>query len=378
MNPRLNSAVKVTALAAAVIFSAAGFAQDNSSTSNWSTTTQQQDPNGAFNPSRTKVTHTEADGRSIDNKSVQVLGPDGRYVPYSDVETESVKVNSTTVRTIQRAYGTDVDGRRVLVQVREEESSKLPGGEMKVTRTTSNPDADGKLQVVQREIADSKLVSPDVRDTKTTVLTPDIEGRFSPSVQIDERQKKNSDGSVEFKKSTQTSDGSGGWQTSEVREGVSKVENGQEVGKEETVSRPNGDGKLGVVERTVTKASSSAPGDSRRTTETYSTNVPGVANDSGLQLVRRETISSQTSPTGEHSTTRQVEHTTPGTPEDGLRVTEKTIDIVRPGANGMADQKRTVMGPDADGRLREVWVDVGKTDNPAAVQVDTKAPPKQQ
>jgi hypothetical protein len=377
MKARLVSGLKISILLAVVMASAAAYAQDSSSSANWSTTTQQQDPNGVFNPSRTRITHTEADGRSVDKKSIEVLGPDGKYVPYSDVETETVKVDSTTTRTIQRAYGTSADGGRVVVQVREEEASKLPGGEQKITRTTSNPDADGKLQVVQREIEDSKLVSPDVRDTKTTILTPDINGGFSPSVQIDERQKKSSDGTVEFKQSTQISDGSGGWQTSEVREGISKTENGQELSKEETVSRPNGDGKLAVVERTVSKQSGSA-GDTRNTIETYSSNVPGVATDSGLHLVKRETIASQSSSTGEHSTTRQVEQTTPGVTGGGLQVTEKTIDIVRPGANGVANQTRTVMSPDADGRLREVWVDVGKTDNPAAVQVDTKTAPKQQ
>jgi hypothetical protein len=366
------------ALLVAAVNAARAFAQDSTAPSKWTTTTQQQDPKGDWNPSRTRITHSEADGRSVDSKSIEVLGPDGQYVPYSDVETESVKVDSTTVRTIQRAYGTGPGGQRVLVQVREEESSKLPGGERKSARTISNPDAEGRLQVVQREMEDSKLLSPDVRDSKTTILTPDINGGFSPSVQIEERQKTESDGSMQFKKSTQIADGSGGWQTSEVREGVSKTEDGQEVSKEETVSRLNAEGKLAVVEKTVSKQGGSGPGDRRHTIETYSTSVPGVGNDDGLQLVKRETISNQASSTGERSTTRQIEQTTPGSPGDGLQVTEKTIDIVRPRTNGVAVQKKTVLSPDADGRLREVWVDVGKTDNPTAVQVDTKTPPKQQ
>jgi hypothetical protein len=376
MKSHLSFILQVAVLVAAVN-AARAFAQGSTAPSNWTTTTQQQDPKGDWNPSRTRITHSEADGRSVDSKSIEVLGPDGQYVPYSDVETESLKVDSTTVRTIQRAYGTGPGGQRVLVQVREEESSKLPGGERKSARTISNPDADGRLHVVQREMEDSKLLSPDIRDSKTTILTPDINGGFSPSVQIEERQKTQSDGSMQFKKSTQIADGSGGWQTSEVREGVSKTENGQEVSKEETVSRLNGEGKLALVEKTVSKQTGGT-GDARNTIETYANNVPGVGNDNGLQLVKRETISKQTSSTGEHSTTRQVEQTTPGSPGDGLQVTEKTIDILRPRTNGVADQKKTVLSPDADGRLREVWVDVGKTDNPAAVQVDTKTPPKQQ
>jgi len=49
---------------------------------------------------------------------------------------------------------------------------------------------------------------------------------------------------------------------------------------------------------------------------------------------------------------------------------------VRPGVGGVAEQKRTILNRDSDGRLREVWVDVGNTDNPAAIQVDTSASAK--
>jgi len=33
-----------------------------------------------------------------------------------------------------------------------------------------------------------------------------------------------------------------------------------------------------------------------------------------------------------------------------------------------------ILTPDPDGRMGQVWVDTGKTDNPAAVQVDIKTP----
>ena len=341
------------------------FAQDSSgSTSNWTASSQQQGPGRSINPIRTTETHTEADGRIVDNQSLETLGPEGRYIPYQDIEKESVHVDANTVRTIERTFGRDPDGRRTLVQVREEESRKLAGGAQSVTRTVLNPDANGRLQIVQRELQDSKQTSADVRETKTTVLTPDVNGGLTPAAQIEERQKKSSDGSVEFKKSTRLSDGTGHWQLAEVREGTIKQENGQQHTTEENISRPDSNGKLAIVEHTVSKQTETASGEKRDTTETYSVNVPGVAGNDGLQLVQRETLVHSNTGAGGQTTTKKIEQRNPGNPDDALQLTNEAIDIVRPSAGGEAEEKSTILTRDSDGRLREVWVDFGKTDKP--------------
>ena len=71
-------------------------AQDRSETQSWSASRQQGSPGEAVNPTRTNETHNEADGRVVDRTSVEALGPDGRYVPYSDAEKESRRINDTT------------------------------------------------------------------------------------------------------------------------------------------------------------------------------------------------------------------------------------------------------------------------------------------
>lgn len=324
-----------------------------------------------MNPTRTTETHTVVDGRLVDKTLVESLGPDGQYVLYSETEKESVHVNDTTVRNIERSFARGPDGERTLIQERQEESRSLPGGEEKVVRTISNPDANGALHVVQRELEDSKLLSPGVRETATTVLTPDMNGGLAPAVQIVERETHSGDGTIDVKKTTQLSDGTGHWQLSEVREATSKEENGQIRSTDERVLRPDSNGNLAVVERTVAKQTNAGPGEKRDTIDKYSTNVPGQAGNDSLQLVQREITVEQNTPAGGHSTTRQIEQANPGDPTDGLRVSEETVDIVRPGGSGAAYEKRTILTPDSDGRLGEVWVDVGKTSNPSAVQVDT-------
>jgi hypothetical protein len=349
--------------------------QDTSKQQSWTTSSQLTDPNGTANSTRSTTTHTEVDGRSVEKTVVEARGPDGRYVPYSEIERESVRVNQTTVSNVERSYGRTPDGQRVLTQERREESRSLPDGEKKVTRTTSNPDGNGVLQVVQRALVDSKQVGPGVQETKTTLFSADGSGRLGPSMQIEERERKTEAGTVETRKSTSLADGAGHWTVSEVRDGITRKETGGAITTEERVLRPDSNGKMAVAERTVTRQSEAGPGGQNQTTETYSTNVPGQAGNEGLELVRRESTVQRTGASGAHDTTRRVEQTNPGDPTAGLQVTQEAIDIVRPGSNGTAAEKSVVRSADSNGNLNTVWIDIGHTDNPAVVKVDT-APAK--
>jgi len=352
-----------------------GMAQNASGNGSWTSSSQQGSPDGNINPTRTTVSHAGSPDRDTDKASLERLGPDGRYIPYLDTEKESVRISDTTVRTIERTFGRDADGRRTLVQERQEEIRTLKDGAKQVTRTLSNPDGDGKLQVVQREVEESKPISPGVVVTNMILMMPDVNGRFSAAVRTEGREVRSNDGTIESKKKTLITDGTGGWKLSEVRETSSKPADGNVRTREERVSRPDGDGKLAEVERTVTGESQDSSGEKHATIETYSTNVPGVAGGNGLQLVQRETTVQRASPAGK-STVRQVEQARPGGVGEGLQLTQEAIDIVRPNTSGTADQTRTILTTDSNGRLGQVWVVTGKTGDPAAITVDTKAPAK--
>ena len=336
----------------------------------WSSTGQQQSPSGNLNPTRSSEVHTEANGRTTDKQSVERLGMDGQYVPYLDTEKESVQVDATTTRTIERTFGRDPDGQKTLVQVTEEEKRTLPGGEQKVVRTTSNPDANGRLQVIQREIQDTRQTSSNAQQTMTTILRPDLNGGFTPSMKIEDRQTRSNEHAVEFKKSTMLPDGNGNWQLQEVREGIIK-EDGQERTKDERVLRPNADGQLAVVERAVTKESATPSGEGRKTVETYSTSLPGSADDS-LRLNQRVTTVHRKTNQGGSVTEEQIEQRNPGMPGDNPRPTQKTIDIIRPSVGRGTEQQRTTVSLDPNGGSGAVWVDTRKGNKSAAVQVDTR------
>ena len=331
----------------------------------WTATTESQSDN--VNPTRTTESHTRSGNRTLDSQSVQRRGSDGHFEPYQDIEKETVQVDATTVRTTTRAFARDANGAKTLVQVTEEEKHTLPGGDSSVVRSTSNPDVNGKLQLVQRQIEETKKTSKDVEETKTTVMLPSVNGGLAPAMKVQERRTLGANNTVESQKTTLLPDGAGNWQVGEIRQATTRQE-GKNRSTEERVSRPDSEGKLGEVSRTVSKESESASGEKRNTVETYSVDVPGSARDGSLHLVERATTSQRTSSTGQQTTEQQVEQPNPGDPGSGLRVITLTTDTVRPGPSG-AQATRTVQARDANGSLGVVSVDTTKSDNIHAIQV---------
>ncbi len=243
------------------------------------------------------------------------------------------------------------------MQVTEEETHSLPGGEEKSTLTTSNPDANGQLQVVQREIQDTRQIGSDVKETKTTVLTPSANGGLTPVLQREERETRKNDNLTEFRKSTLLPDTNGNWVVNEVKEGTIHSANGKESSREENVLRPDNDGRLAVVERTVQKGTESTPGNKQQTTETYSTNIPGGFGEGRLSLSQRVSSVQTVDSDGKQVSQTQTDSRNPGNPGDGTQTTQKTIDIIRPGADGKNQEQHIIRSPDPSGSLGVTWVD---------------------
>src|ERR1700685_961498 len=239
-------------------------AEDDASSKSWTATTDSKEDYA--NPTRTIRSHTQNGNRTVDVQSLQTRGGGGDSNPYQDIETETVRVSSTTTRTTTRTFVRDGDGKKTLFQVTEEEKQTFPGGNSKVVRATSSPDANGNLQVVQRENRETRKISPDVAETKTLIMLPSINGGLAPAMQIQERENR-SGNSVETKKTTQLPDGTGAWQVAEVRHTTTQ-DDGKNRSKEESVSRPDLDGKLEEVTRRLGKESGDSSGGGKKSEET--------------------------------------------------------------------------------------------------------------
>jgi len=338
-------------------------AQANESQS-WTKTTESHTDN--TNPTRTTESHKQSAKGTLDNQTVERLGADGHYEPYYDIEKESVRVNGTTIRTIERTFARDASGQKILTQVTEEEKQTLQAGDEKVVRTTSNADLDGHLQVAQREVTNTKKI-PEVQEKNTTVFLSDGQGGMAASMQIQQREKRTSDHTVKVQASTLLPDGSGNWQVHERKESTIK-EDGKERTTEEQVLRPGADGKLASVSRTVGKESETAVGEKKNTVETYSPEVSGSA-DGNLHLSQRVTVVKRAGSDGAQATEKRLEQLNPVDPGAGLQVSTKTLDIVQPSTSGTRET-RTVEARDVSGSFTVVSFDTQKSDNVHAVDVE--------
>ena len=352
-------------------FAASISAQDANTSADQSWRSSSEQSGSGSVPTRTMETHRESDGKVIDTRSIQRAGAGGRYEPFLDTEKESVKVDASTTRTVVRTYGRDPDGRRKLVQQIEETVQGSPDGDSKVSRTTSNPDVNGSLQVIQREQEATKRTGPNSQETMTTVLAPDANGRFVPMMQVKEQQTKASNSVTEVRKSTLLPDANGKWQVSEVREGRMETA-GKDVTKSEQVSRPDSEGRLSVVQKTVSKDSDGLDGNKRQTVENHSNQIPGKADNTGLRLSQRVTTTTRTGADGTANTQQQVEQSDPSGSNNGMQVTQQTIDIVRPGNDGSREQQQTV-ARDVNGNPTVVSIDIRQSSKPATVPA--AAPP---
>jgi hypothetical protein len=339
--------------------------QTGGANSSWTATSESQSDNA--NPTRTIESHTQSGNRTLDKQSLQRRDSDGRFEPYQDIEKETLQVDAATVRTTTRTFGRDADGAKTLVQVTEEEKRTLPGGDSNVVRTTSNPDANGGLQVVQRQIEETKKISKNVEETKTTTMLTGINGGLAPAMKVLERRERGANDAVASQKTTLLPDSAGKWQVSEIRQATTR-QDGNARSTEERVSRPDAAGKLGEISRTVSKELEVGPGEKRNTVETYSVDASGLAQDGGLHLVERATTAQHTTSTGQQTTEKQVAQPIPGDPSSGLQVTTLTTDTVRPGPSG-AQATQTILMRDANGNFGVVSVDIAKSDNIHAIQI---------
>ena len=366
----IESMISVIFCVGAPVLVQAQSAQPSSTNESWTVTTQTSVENTS--PSRTTHSHFRSGDRSVDKQIVEALGPNGRYQPTSETEKETIRVNATTTRTAARSYRWDVNGQRNLQQVTEEEARSSTSGDVQVTRTTSESDGNGNLQVIQREVADTRKISPDVQETKTTSYLPNGNGALTPSLQTQELQKRSADHSIEVKKSLLQPNSSGGWEVAEVKESTNKERNKNRT-SEERISRPDSEGGLSEVSRTVGKETENAAGEKNTTVETYFTSAPGVAADGSLRLNWQVTTVEKTDAGGK-TTEQQRKQPNPNDPNGGLLVDTRTKYTVRYAASG-TEETKAIEQRDINGAFNEVSAEARKSDQ-APTQVQSAPPEK--
>ncbi len=346
-------------------------AQPSSTNESWTATAQTSVANTS--PSRTTDSHVRSGNQSVDKQTVEALGPNGRYQPSLETEKETVHVNGSTTRTVVRIYSWDVNGQRNLQQVTEEEAKSSANGDVHVIRTTSESDGNGNLQVIQREVADTRKTNPDVQETKTTTYLPNGNGGLTASLQTQELQKRIADDRVEVKKTLLQPNSTGDWEVAEAKETTIKADNKNRT-SEERISRPDSEGRLSEVSRSVSKETENAAGEKNSTVETYFTNAPGVAADGNLRLNWQVTTVQKTDSDGK-TTEQQRKQPNPNDTNGSPQASAKTKYVVRYAASGTEGTK-TIEERDINGAFNVVSVEARKSDQAPAAQEQSAASEK--
>ncbi|MGA9641017.1 MAG: hypothetical protein WBQ72_06455 [Terriglobales bacterium] len=330
----------------------------------WTATTDMKGNN--LHPARIIESHSQNDNQTIDKRSVEIRGVYGYLEPYQDIERETLQLDATTVRTISRTFGRDVNGSKTLVRVTEEERHTPREGDSNTVRITSIADLNGTLQPVRREIVETKSIGTDMEETNTTVMLPSINGGFAPAMKTHELQKPGANGTIESQKTMLLLDGAGNWQAREVRQStIRQAVNSRNT--EEHIFRRDAEGKLSEFSHVVSEESESASGETRNTVEIYSLDTPGTTPDGSLHLVERSTSIHHISVTGEQIE-KQVDQVNPGDPSSGLRVSVLVDGRMVPGPSG-EQSTVTIRERDSNGNFGVVSVETTKSDRLPTIQV---------
>jgi hypothetical protein len=352
------SAVLYLGLAA---YAEAQEASQNSSGGSWTATTEGSTLN--VTPWRTTQSHTKSGNRTLDKQLVEVLGPDGQFRP--ETETETIRLDDATTRTVVRTYKWDGNGRRILASITEEEERRTASGDSHVVSTTSNADVNGNFQTVKREVTDTNTTIPKTWETKTKVYLGDGNGGYVLAVQALQLQKRDDDHTIEVMKKTLLPDGNGNWKVDELTEKTVK-ENDRDRTTEERISRSDTEGRLSGILLTVGDETKDAEGDRNITIDKYSRDVPGATSDGRMHWTQRITTI-QEHRTGRETTEQQVDRPNPGNPSDGPQVIAKTKYTVQYAASGSNEEKTTQV-PDGNGAFKVFYLETRKSERVSSAQ----------
>ena len=306
---------------------------------------------GPISPARVVKTERQDNGRKIETQIVEAPSGKGGYEPVRRTETETIRVDTNTMRIVQPWFS---PGNDQLFQVIEEERRTEPGGRESVVRTTSAVDLGGQWQVQERDIEERVSTAPDTMQTKKTVLGL-VGGSLTPVLKSEETERRNG-ATVEAHRRLLTPDGGGRFQVFEERQSVAtQTRDGRTT--DEKIFRNDERGQMVVIEQTVGSEWGTGEKESGKVARTYSSYVPGRASDGRLlHLVEQRSMSTTTAPGSDTRSEEHIQQVNPGAPEDGLRTTTVVTEVSKPAGKLRTETHKEVRGLDGSGNLPIIWV----------------------
>lgn len=302
--------------------------------------------------SRRLLSRRETEHRTLERQVIEQPSINGGSTVHLEVEEETVRVDSRTTRRTRREIGPGANGRKSLIRTVEEVRVEGPGGRLRIVRSTSQPDLNGRTRTTRREVAETVPEGRGNYRTEIVTSVPDINSRgLAPVIRIEQSERRDGEKTLEVERTTHSrSVGNGRWETTERRT-TSREYGHREVRTVEQVYQLDGNHKLTLSDRIVTREWTDARGAEHLTQEVHSRNIPVLARSNSLGLYQQiEEVRTQR-PDGSRQATRELRERG----MNGIRLIERVIEESRPTRDGTTTV-RTVQGADGNGRLRTVSV----------------------
>ena len=312
-----------------------------------------------FAPSRTIERRSESGGRQRVVQTEESIGPDWRWIPVEEIVTETARDGNGTVRTRRDVFGFDADRRRVLRETTDTVAEPSTNGIARSVADTRVVDINGRFALTSRRIEDVDTVDSDVRLTTTTRLTRGINGGLRETERSVHTERRLGPSLVRHETAHSLRDANGRWMPIASYAADVRSTSPEHV-EEETVHRPDLNGRLVPTERSVARRSESN-GQEQVTVETYSPDAEGFARNGGRLALSLRIRRSTTTTTDGHATVEDIEARNRVSPSDPLRVVQRTVVTVRNIASGRQVTERQVFELDVNGRLTPVLTETAET-----------------
>jgi hypothetical protein len=309
-------------------------------------------PVGGTLPSRSVETTRSGPGdREVVTETIEMPDLDGKLSPTAETTTETIRTGPNAVQTKRDEFGFGAPGQRMLLETIRSEKESLPDGTTRTVQDTLAPDVNGRLVLTSWQIQETRSISPDVKQTDTAVFRPGINQTLQESERIQQTERQISPDLLRSESTLFVRDVNGRFQPTETRTQEVRTTGPSEYVEEETTERLDLNGKSILMERNLTRRSE-ANGQRQIVIETFSRNISGlVRSDNRLELgqrVRRETTFA---PDGGGQTVEEVEARVPGSPNEPIRVVQRTVATIRQVDAEQWETERHVFVLDENGRL---------------------------
>jgi hypothetical protein len=300
-------------------------------------------------PWRRIETRTSSAGRELLVERLQAPGNDGKL---RNVEEMTVEVIRGGTRTTETAglYAFDGEGRRHLIETAESTEVVRTDGSRETVRDTFASDLNGHLTLTSRLIGQVRS-GANSRQSDTTLLMPGSDRALVEVERTHQIERQTDSGLVRYDSSRFVRDINGRWQPREARSGESRQLAPSQLLEEETLHRPDDEGRLTLKEKTLTRRTA-ANGREETVTETYAPDdYLFRRSDTRLHLIQVVRTSTIASADGGRRILEEVEQRNPVAPSEPLRVVQRTVTTVRKAGSDRWSITREVFELDVNGRF---------------------------